>query len=142
MANIRNSAVLESKVFDLLDGNGRVMMGDDEKPQTVELYGPGSKQYSKARADQNNRLVARLQDKRGKEMTAAEQLEEHARFLADCTKAFSANVEYIPAGADTALSGDEMKVAIYSDTEIGFIADYVNSLLGKWGNFTKASTKG
>lgn len=141
MSNIRNRAVAETKIFELLDSSDEPMIGDDELPQTVELYGPGSKQYAKARGDQNNRLVARLQDKKVKNMTAEEQQEEHARFLSDCTKAFSPNVNYIPEGAEQSLAGDEMKMAIYKDTGIGFIADFVTSRLGKWGNFTKASTK-
>jgi predicted RNA-binding protein (virulence factor B family) len=144
MSNLRSRAVAESKVFELLDEKNELMLGDDQKPQTVELFSPGSKQYVKARSDQNNRLVARLQDKKAKNMTPEEQQEEHARFLADCTKGFSANVHYIPANAPEdaqTLTGDDLKLAIYKDYEIGFIAEYVNALLGKWGNFTKASTK-
>ena len=135
---IRKYAVEQTGVLELLDANDEKMVGDDGKPMTITLYGPGSKQYARAQAAQQNRMVDKLKKKGKTEQTAEQKTAETAEFLATCTKEFSPNI-----GTDyPGLEGRDLFVAVYSDREIGFVAEQVNKFLGDWGNFTKGSTKG
>lgn len=107
---------------------------DMSKPICVVLYGPGSKPYARAQAQQNNRMVDRLKRKGKSDETAERRAAEQADFLAGCTKEFE-NLEY------DGLIGDELAKAVYADITIGFIADQVGKHLGDWANFSKVSTK-
>lgn len=132
--DIRKFAVEPTTRLHLRDAADELMYadGDQARPITVQLYGPGSKQYAKAQAAQHNRMVDKLKRK-GKTDQSAEQIAvEKAEFLADCTAGFE-NLEY-----DT-LTGDALAKAVYADTSIGFIADQVGKHLGDWANFTKGS---
>jgi len=133
MADIRKFAVAQTARLHLRDASDELMMAG-ELPMAVNLYGPGSKQYGKATAAQQNRVIDKLKRKGKTDQTAEEKSRENAEFLADCTESFE-NVEY------NGLAGRELAIAVYGDAEIGFIADQVAKHLGDWGNFTKPSTK-
>ena len=133
--DIRKFAVEETGVLELRDAADEPMLGEDSKPITVTLYGPGSKQYAKAQAAQQNRMIDKLKRKGKSDQTAEEKARETAEFLAGCTKEFSANIEM------DGLQGEALHRAVYSDTSIGFIAEQVGKHLGEWGNFSKPSTK-
>lgn len=135
----RKKAVAQTGTLHFRDGDDELMYGetatgalDETKPCTAELYSPGSKEYAKAAAAQNNRMIDKLKAKGKAKQTAAEQAEEKAVFLADCTKSFS-NIEI----GD--LEGKELFKAVYADLEIGFMADQAGAFLGDWKNFTKPS---
>lgn len=132
--DIRKFAVEPTARLHLRDAADELMYadGDQAQPITVQLYGPGSKQYAKAQAAQHNRMMDKLKRK-GKTDQSAEQIAaEKAEFLADCTAGFE-HLEY------DALTGDALARAVYADTSIGFIADQVAKHLGDWSNFTKGS---
>jgi len=134
--DIRKYAVEPTSRLHLHDANDEPMYADEKKtkPTAVNLYGPGSKQYAKAQAAQQNRMIDKLKRKGKTEQTAEQKASETAEFLADCTASFE-NLEY-----DT-LTGSDLAKAVYSDITIGFIADQVARHIGDWSNFTKASTK-
>lgn len=134
--DIRSFAVEETRVLHLKSASDDPLIGDDGNPMTVTLYGPGSKQYARAQAAQNNRFVERLQ-KKGKaaEQTAEQSASERADRLAACTKEFSSNIAYDD------LKGTELFKAVYSDPSIGFIAEQVGTFINDWGNFSKPSTE-
>lgn len=132
MADIRKFAVSQTARLHLRDASDELMMAG-ELPMVVNLFGPGSKQYGKATAAQQNRVIDKLKRKGKTDQTAEEKSRENAEFLADCTESFE-NVDY------NGLTGRELALAIYADSEIGFIADQVAKHLGDWGNFTKPST--
>jgi hypothetical protein len=133
--DIRKFAVEETSVLELLGADDQPLIGDDKRPMTVTLYGPGSKSYARAQAAQQNRMIDKLKRKGKSEQSAEEKAREQADFLAGCTKAFSANIEY------DGLAGEALFKAVYGDTSIGFIAEQVGKHLSEWSNFTKGSTK-
>lgn len=128
--DIRKFSVEQTARFILLDAKDNPMVADDGKQMAVILYSPASKQYAKAQAERQNRLLEKLRNKDKAETTAEQNAKETADFLSDCTHSFE-NVEY------DKLQGRDMFFALYSDASIGFIADQVNKYLGDWGNFTK-----
>lgn len=107
---------------------------DETKAVGVTVYGPGTKTYAQAKAEQNRRLVALMRRKGRTNLSAEETAEESAKLLADCTKSF----HYIEHGDK---QGEALYLAVYGDKTIGFIGDQVSTFLGNWGNFTKGSTK-
>jgi len=132
MSDIRKFAVEATGQLHLRDANDELMHADG-KPMVVNLYGPGSKQYAKAQAAQQNRMIDKLKRKGKTEQSAESKAAEAAEFLSDCTASFE-NVDY------DGLTGGELAKVIYSDVTIGFIADQVAKHLGDWSNFTKPST--
>lgn len=138
--NIKKFAVSPTSRLHLRNASDELMYADGAdgqpdltKPMAVILYGPGSKQYQTAQAANANKMVERLRRKGKVEQTAQERAAEQAEWLCSCTQGFE-NVEY----GD--LTGDAMARAIYTDPEIGFIADQVAKHVQDWGNFTKNST--
>lgn len=132
MSDIRKHAVAATSVLHLRDAADELMYADEkkEKPQTVTLYGPGSKEFAQAQARNQNRLIEKLRKKGKPSQTAEDKTAESADFLADCTVSMS-NIEY------DKLTGAELHKAVYSDVSIGFIAEQVGKYLGEWSNFTK-----
>lgn len=132
--DIRKFSVEPTARLHLRDAADELMYADDDqaKPIAVNIYGPGSKQYARAQAAQQNRLLDKLKRKGKTEQSAEQIAAEKAEFLADCTAGFE-NMEY------DALTGDALARAVYADISIGFIADQVGKHLGDWSNFTKGS---
>lgn len=130
--DIRTKAVSETGRLHLRDAAEELMYTADGKEVAVNVYGPGSKQYAKAQAAQQNRAVDMLKRKGKTDQTAEQRRQENAEFLADCTESFE-NVEY------DGLTGRALAIAVYSDTSIGFIADQVAKHIGDWANFSKPS---
>lgn len=132
--DIKKFAVSATSRLHLRDAADELMFadGDPDKPIAVKLYGPGSKQYARAQAAQNNRMMDKLK-RRGKADQTAEQIAaEKAEFLSDCTAGWE-NMEY------DGLAGEALNRAVYADTSIGFIADQVAKHIGDWANFTGGS---
>jgi hypothetical protein len=140
MSDIRKHAVEPTSRLHLRDAADAPLYADGEdgnpdpsKPMVAVLYGPGSKQYAKAVAARNNRLVDTLKKKGKTEKSAEEQARETADFLAACTHSLE-NVDY------DGLEGEAKFRAVYSDTSIGFIPEQIGKHLGEWGNFKRASS--
>ena len=131
--DIRKFAVDETSTLTLRTAEGEPMLAEDGQPMTVTVFSPGSKAFAKAQAAQNNRLLDKLKRKGKTEQSAAERAAESAEFLANCTKQFSANIQYDD------LTGEALHKAVYADTSIGFIAEQVGKHLGDWANFFKGS---
>ena len=132
--DIKKFAVEKVGRIHLRDASEELMFNEAGEAIAINVYSPGSKQFAKAKAAQSNRLMDRLKKKGKSDLTAEAQAEEQANFLADCTESFE-NIEY------DKLTGKDMYLAVYSDQEIGFIADQVAKHLSDWANFTKNSTK-
>ena len=107
---------------------------DKNKPMRIKLYGPGSKQYAKVQAANNNKLFTRLKKKGKEDQSAEDQAQEGADKLAALTHSFE-NISYDD------LAGEALHKAVYLDETIGFIPAQVNSHLNDWANFTKTSAK-
>jgi hypothetical protein len=133
--DIKTFAVEETGVLELRDAADEPMIGEDGKPMTWTVYGPGSKQYTKAQAAQQNRMIDKLKRKGKSDQSAEDKVREQADFLAGCTKECSPNIKYDD------LVGEALHKAVLSDTSIGFIAEQIGKYLGEWSNFKTASTK-
>ena len=134
--DIRKFAVDETGVLHLRNAEDELMYTDDKEPQPVEvvLFGPGSKQFAKAQAAQQAKVMELIRKKGKTNRSPQEAAEEQAEFLAACTKEFR-NIEY------DGLTGQDLFKAVYSDLTLGFIADQVNRYLGDWANFSKPASK-
>ena len=128
--DIRTKAVSATGRLHLRDAAEELLYTPEGEEVAVNVYGPGSKQYAKAQAAQQNRAVDMLKRKGKTDQTAEQRRRENAEFLADCTESFE-NLEY------DGLTGRELAIAVYSDTTIGFIADQVAKHIGDWANFSK-----
>lgn len=125
--DIKSKAVQPTSRLELRDANDELMVG-----VAVNVYGPGSKQYAAAQAQQQNRMIDKLKKKGKTEQSAEQKAAETAEFLTDITVNFE-GLEY------DKLEGRALAMAVYSDITIGFIADQVAKHCGEWSNFTKAS---
>lgn len=123
--------LLYEKMVDPQDETKKV--NDLTKPVTITLYGPGSKQYAKAAAAKNNRMVVQLKRKGKADMTAEQTVSDNGDFFAECT----ASMAYIELNG---LQGDALHKAVYKNINLGFIAEQVNKHLGDWANFTPGSS--
>lgn len=138
--DIRSKAVDPTSTLHLRDANDELMYetvergGEKvEEPVEVVLFTPASKQYQKAIAARNKRLMERIKRKGKDDMSAEAQVAERAAFLADVTSHFN-HVEY----GDITEAHAKAK-AIYGDIAIGFIADQAESHLKDWANFSKSA---
>ncbi len=129
MLNIRTRAVAETLTFDLMDADDLPLIGDDGKPCTCTVYGPGSRQYQAAQQRKSDKLTGKMF--KGKNPSAEERDRLMAEFLADIT-------ESIGIGYDE-LQGRDKLLAIYGDRSIGYIADQVAAKVGDWANFKSGS---
>ena len=132
MSDIRKFAVSPTARLHLRDAGDELMYTEDGKEIAVNVYGPGSKQYAKAQAAQQNRMIEKLKRKGQSNQSAEQMAKEKAEFLSDCTAGFE-NLEF------DGLTGEALAIAVYSDQEIGFIADQVNKFTGDWASFLPKS---
>jgi hypothetical protein len=133
--DLRTKAVADTAFLHLRDANDELMFdgGDSKKSVGITLFGPGSKQYARATAAKNNRLMDRMKKKGKSDQTAEESAEENAIFLAQCTAEFH-HIER------DQLQGEALYKATYGDHQIGFIAEQAARFLSEWGNFSKGSS--
>ncbi len=136
MFDITKLAATDTSTVELVGGDDAPLHDDKGKRLSVTVYGPGSKPYSKAQARRNNKLVARLKKKGKEDMSAEEQADDNAEFLAACTVSFN-GWEYPEAAK---LGEFHHFKAAYSDPALGFIRDQVAEHINDWGNFTGGSS--
>jgi hypothetical protein len=132
MLNIKNRAVSETLTFDLVDADESPLLGDDGKPCTVTIYGPGSKVFARATHAKSAKLMGKAN-----RVSVNALVEEATRQNTEFLVAITESIEL----AYDDLQGEEKLRAIYSDTSIGFIADQVLKKAGEWGNFKPGSAK-
>lgn len=131
--DIRKFSVSPTARLVLRDASDEVMLTDDGKEIAVNVFGPGSKQYAKAHAEQHARLTKRIGTKGKGELSTEEKAAESAEFLASCTESWE-GMEY------DELSGVALSKAVYVDRSIGFISDQVARFINNWANFRPVST--
>lgn len=127
--DIASKSVKPTTTIELEGPDGESLVNEDGENLSITIYGPGSKEHSKAQDERNEAILESV--RRGKKKVGhGKQREMDAEFLAKCTKSFNGFVykDFEP--------GYHMFKAAYSDTSIGYIAEQVNKELGEWGNFT------
>lgn len=131
--DIRKHAVLPTGRLHLRDASDELMVNDDGEPVAVNVFGPGSKQFVKAKTNQNNRALDRMRRKGKADQTPEQKTADTAEFLAEVTESFE-NLDYDD------LKDKALYLAVYSDPELGYIVEQLDKFLGDWSNFKKPST--
>lgn len=132
--DIKSLAIGALATMPVRDASGEAKTDAAGEPLTITLYGPGSKQHQKAKhaAEERNstRVFARMQGRAGDKQSAAEKATETAEFLAACTVSFNG------FGCGD-LTGYELFKTVYSDLELGHIAEDAMKFIGERANFLK-----
>lgn len=139
--NIRSRAAAETLFVHLHDADDSPLYADEAQTEAVgvTIYGPGTKQWQRAKSAQENHFVQRLARRGSKsELSADEKRKQTAEFLADVTVSWH-NMSY--GEGEDAPTGRDLSIAIYTDASIGFIADQVYKAAHDWSLFTKGSAK-
>jgi len=130
--DIKKFSVEPTARLPLLGSDDEPLLNEKGKELAIVFFGPGSKQYAKAQAVQNNGIVDRLKKKGKTDQTAEQKLAETSQFLADVTSEFE-NIDYDD------LKDKALFKAVYSDLSLGFISDQASKFLGDWSNFKPPS---
>lgn len=134
MFDISTKAVAETCDIEILDPDtGEAILGENEKPCSITVYGPGSKPFAAAQSANSNKMMKRLRSKGKADTTPDEDLAATAAFLTAITVRLN-NFTY----KDRPNEPDTFR-AMYLDREVGFIAQQVNAGAGDWSNFKRAS---
>jgi hypothetical protein len=107
------------------------LLGIDGKPDTVELYSPGSPEGTKAIHRFSRKVTLRKMriEREGRLADDDERRaeEDYIEKLVGFTKSFSANFPVKPAD-------------VYSNRRLPHITQQVDEIIGKYGNFSKGSS--
>lgn len=123
--DISQKSVNETSNILLEDAAGEPIRNENGEQISITVYGPGSKQFQKAGAARNRKLIEQVRKNR-----AGDSREMDVDFLVECTVSFN-GFSY------KELTGNQLFKAVYSDISIGYIFDQVNRAIQEWGNFTK-----
>lgn len=138
MFDITKKRASETGVIDLKNGDGGMLYDDEGNQLSVTVYGPGSKIWQQADAENNRRRNERIRKAGGNFTTALDNVkDDQIDFLVRVTISFD-GWEY-PAEKGKWATQAEMFRAAYSDDSIGFIRDHVFSEVRDWTAFTKGS---
>lgn len=131
--DIKKLKAADTAKIHIKDGNGEFLY-DGDKPVTITIYGPGSKQFGVVESRQSARAIKRMQDNDGK-ITAAPH-EDRLRETAEDLAAITIAMEGLEDGDK---QGQDLFEAIYSDPQLGYIARQVSKAVADWSNFTPRS---
>ena len=134
--NIKKLAIASTADMPVRDASGEIQADDAGNKLSITLHSPGTKQYQKAKhaAEERNstRVFGRMQGKTETKPSADDKVNERAEFLAACTVSFN-------GFGSGGLNGFELFKHVYSDIEIGHIAEEAEKFLGDRGNFKAGS---
>lgn len=126
--DIRTQALNASGRLHLKDKNGELLFDENGKDVAVNVHSPGTKQYAKAEAAKNNRMIDIMKKKGKTDQSADSKNEDDALFLADVTIDFE-NLEY------EELQGRHLAMAVYQDYSLRHIRAQINEYLTDYSNF-------
>ncbi|RYF70393.1 MAG: hypothetical protein EOO22_14415 [Comamonadaceae bacterium] len=133
--DLRTLAIAQTADMPVRDAGGEIVKNGDDAV-SITFHSPGSKAFQKAKhaRDERNstRVMARMQGKSEGRLSADEALAERAEFLAACTVTIN-NATFSDK------RGHEGFKALFSDLELGHIADDAEKFLGERGNFKQVS---
>lgn len=122
-----------------LKGPDGVHLYESKKPVGIDLFGPGSPEFSQVEARQSARALRLMQENDNKITLAP--IEQRRTEAAEDLAALTAAFQYIdydgPDGKP--LAGNALHVAVYSDPTLGWIKEQVTKFVGDWGRFTQGS---
>lgn len=139
---LKSAAVSHTTTFQLKDAEDNLLwadgpLGEDglptKLPVNVTVYGPASPIWAEQDAKASERAMERFRKKGKTSVSPDVENAERARKLTALTVGFD-NID--PSDFDNK-TGRDLHIAIYSDREIGFIADQVEEKVKTWEGFTK-----
>lgn len=120
MFQIKQLAIKQTADIPVKTADGKPVKDEAGNPLSVTMYGPASKQFQEAKhqAEQRaaERNMAKYQGTPLDPITAEQKAKERAEFLADCTVSFN-------NFGNGDLRGHDLYMSVYTDAEIGHIAD-------------------
>jgi hypothetical protein len=128
------SLAVSATAFLHLKGPGGAFLYEADEPVGIDLFGPGSPEFSRIEERQSARAIQRMQDNDGKitPVPIAQRRQEEAQDLAALTAGFR-HIE-----VDT-LAGAALYEAVYSDPSLGWIKTQAARFVGDWGKFSNRS---
>lgn len=140
MSSLTKHELTDVSVLHLRDAEDELMYADGpdgpdpNKPQRIHLYGPGTKQFARATAERNNRMLDRMQRKGKMKMTAEEAIQDRADFVAAVTRSFE-NID-----SDHGHKDADLHMEIYLNPKLGYIAEQAEAHARNTANFKPPST--
>lgn len=123
-----------SGVLHLKDPAGALMYADgsdgnpdESKPIRVHVYGPGSKEFARAKLRESQRVFDRMQRAGKSKVSAEDMLADRVDFLVAITKEIE--------------NADDDPRDLYTDPETSHIRDQVSEYVSETANFPKAPAK-
>lgn len=120
----------DTAILEVLSQKEEPLIGVDGKPVTIELYGPGSSQYTKAQAKidsaSQTRAFAAI---RGKSLKDGP--EETRKLTAEKFAACTKSINNFPVAA----------IDIYNNPKLGYITSQVAKFVEDWSAFLAPSSK-
>jgi hypothetical protein len=139
MIDLKSRRALATAEIPLVNSDGSPMTLEDGSVATVTVQGPGTKRWKRADAEMNRRKMVRVEKAGGKLSAAVEEADEDSvYFLTEITDAFT-GIDYRQDDGQPFPEKKAMFHAIYSDDELGFIADHVFKKARDWASFTRGS---
>lgn len=143
MSSLKKYEMVETSILHLRDANDDLMYADGEngepdqsKPQRVELYGPGTKQYARAQAALSTKNLARMQRKGSNfKISAEDSLKDSAEFCAAVTKRFE-NID-----SEKNATGEDLFMEVYGNIKLKHIVEQCEAHARNTANFSPPSTK-
>jgi hypothetical protein len=140
MFDVSMLAVADTADIHILGPDRSPLYADANKTQPciITIYGPGSPQAAAEAAARNARNLELMQQAVGGklELSADEQAKQRLDKLVARTAGME-NLSHADAAAAQGLAG--LARAIYSDRRIGFIAQYIESVMDDWSRFLPKS---
>ena len=134
--DIRTLAISKTGEVPVRNAQGEKQYDADGKPLTITVHSPGTKQFNAAQHARqlrnSDRMMDKMQGKADGKQTAEDALEERAEFLTAITISFN------NFGVE-GLTGRAAFASVYSDLELGNIADDVEKFIGARANFIRPS---
>jgi len=117
---IKSLAIKPTADIPVKTADGKPVKDEAGNPLSVTMYGPASKQFQEAKhlaeARTAERNFNKFQGKPQTPLSAEDKAKERAEFLASCTVSFN----HFGNGD---LTGHALFMSVYTDIEIGHIAD-------------------
>lgn len=135
MTNIKTLAIAVSAAMAVCNVEGEAQFTEAGNALTITFHSPGTKKFQQAKHNfekkKSNSVMAMMSGKSEQGRGWEDDTRDLAEFLADVTISLD-NFNY-----DDRAPGKDTFMALYSDIELGHIAEAANKFLGDRGNFKK-----
>lgn len=118
--------VEDTTVVELNDKSGNDLLGANGERRTITVWGPGTEQFAKAKAEAKIRNIKNIRNKKADPEGDAAAT---AAFLSSITISFD------NFGIEEADQERKVFREFYLNAKVGYITDQVDAAAGDWANF-------